>query len=167
MTRSGAALSCVALLIACGLNAQQTSAVDNNLFSKYPEEVTFHGHPAAPVLTDPAARSFRTRIREGAAKGPVFADHYGIAAWGCGTSCISFAIIDSITGRVYVFPYTVSAPGHLDELLTFHRDSRVIHVVGSLNEMNPADRWYLWDGKQLNLIHEKPAKLAEDSNSLK
>ncbi len=47
-------------------------------------------------------------------------------------------------------------------MLTYHRNSRAIHIVGSLNEENLADRWYLWNGKQLNLIQEKPAKLDYD-----
>ncbi len=100
MRPSGAISTAVALLIAVGILAQQTSPGDGDLFAKYPETITFHGHPAAPLLTDPEARGFRTMILRGAAEGPVFADHYAISGWGCGTSCIHFAIIDSMSGSV-------------------------------------------------------------------
>jgi hypothetical protein len=146
--------------------AQPSSHADDDLFAKYPVKATFHGPLAAPVLSDPDARSFRTKIRQGAARGPVFADHYAIAVWGCGAPCLRFAIIDSISGRVYIFPYNVSLLREVGEPLTHRRDSKAIHVIGSLEGENSkedsADRWYLWDGKQLNLIQEKPAKLVDD-----
>jgi hypothetical protein len=145
---------------------QPSSRADDDLFTKYPVKVTFHGHPVAPVLTTPDEHLFRTKIREGAAQGAVFADHYGIAIWGCGSGCLQFAIVDSINGQVYIFPYSVSANREIGERLTYHRNSRAVHIIGSLNEENSADRWYLWDGRQLNLIQEKPAKLVDDPTRL-
>lgn len=161
LSRTPAAIALVGATVLC---AQPSSKSRDDLFAKYPVKVTFHGQPAAPVLTDPEAHLFRTKIRQGAAEGPVFADHYGIAVWGCGAGCLSFAILDSISGKVYIFPYSVSVVREVGERLTYHRNSSAIHIIGSLNEQNSADRWYLWDGKQLNLIREKPPKLADDTD---
>jgi len=150
-----------------GAAGQQRPAPDDSVFAKYPVSVRFHGPLAKPVLVDPKARSFRTRIREGAGKGPVFADHYAIAGWGCGSGCIEFAVIDCISGSVYIFPYSVTQVREEGENLSYRRDSKAIHIIGSLNEENSADRWYLWDGTGLKLIQEKPAKLFDDSDDTK
>jgi hypothetical protein len=88
------------VMIGSILPAQQVSSRSDDLFSKYPVKVTFQDHPAAPALITPDEHLFRTKIREGAAHGPVFADHYGIAIWGCGSDCLQFAIVDSISGDV-------------------------------------------------------------------
>ncbi len=139
--------------------AAQTPAKDRDqdIFRKYPVGVRFHGKPVAPRLTTPDERLYRSRIREGVAKGVVFADHYSVPTWGCGAGCLLLAIVDAITGRVYVFPFSVSQVDEAGEPLTFHRNSRAIHIVGSLDEKNSADRWFIWDGAKLNLLSEKPA----------
>jgi len=145
-------------LIACRLSCGQTSPADDAMFAKYQVPLTFHGPIAKTVLTDQSEHMFRTRIRDGAAKGPVFADHYAVAVWGCGTSCISFALINSKTGVVYMAPFSVSGFAILHQGIHYRRNSRALHVVGELNEANPADRWYVWNGKKLDLVSEEPAK---------
>ncbi len=58
-------------------------------------------HPAEPKLPTRDDRMFRTMIRRGAADGPNFAGPYTIAAWGCGASCLSTAIVDARSGHVF------------------------------------------------------------------
>lgn len=152
----------ISTLSSATLIAQQ-SRQDDDYFLQYSVTPSFSGKPAKPLLTSPGTRRFRTRIRQGAAQGAVFADHYAVAVWGCGAGCLSFAIIDAINGKVYIFPASVSQVREAGERLTYHRNSRAMHIIGSLNEENSADRWYVWDGKKLNLISEKPAKLIDDS----
>jgi hypothetical protein len=79
-------------------------------FEDYPVTAIFKGTPAPPKLR-PGDRLFRTRIREGAAKGPNFAGHYTIAEWGCGMGCVSIAIVDASDGRIYDAPFTALAWG--------------------------------------------------------
>jgi hypothetical protein len=79
-------------------------------FEDYPVTAIFKGVPAPPKLR-PVDRLFRTRIREGVAKGPNFAGHYTIADWGCGTGCVSIAIVDASDGRIYDAPFTALAWG--------------------------------------------------------
>ncbi|WP_407540487.1 hypothetical protein Q0M94_03550 [Deinococcus radiomollis] len=61
------------------------------------------GH-AAPVLDTPGKRLFRTMIVMGAKTGAAFANHYRVAAWGCGTACADGALIDTRSGQVIPIP---------------------------------------------------------------
>ncbi len=144
-------------------SAQSTTSSPLDLFPKYQVRIIFKGKPAPPVLSSPDAHEFRTRIREGVAKGVVFAGHYEVAVWGCGSGCLSFAVIDAFTGKVTLFPATVSQNREAGERLTYRRNSKAIHVIGSLNEENSADRWYVWDGNSFNLISKRPAILVDDN----
>src|SRR5437868_2812690 len=89
-------------------------------FEDYPVKAIFKGQPANPVLSTPEQRLYRTRIREGAAKGrgvgkgswkyaedtpgPNFAGHYVVIRWGCGADCLMMAVVDAETGKVYAPP---------------------------------------------------------------
>lgn len=76
--------------------------------SDYPAGERFTGRPAPVKLNSaPDARMFRTVLRRQAAEGPNFAGHYRLAEWGCGSGCLSIAVVDSSTGNV-VFPDNVS-----------------------------------------------------------
>jgi len=143
--------------------AQGTTSSTLDLFPKYPVRSTFKGKPTPPVLSSSDAREFRTKIREGVAKGVVFAGHYEVAVWGCGSGCLSFAVIDAFTGKVTFFPASVSQKREAGERLTYRRNSKAIHIIGSLNEKDSADRWYVWDGNAFNLISERPATLVDDN----
>jgi len=74
-------------------------------FESYPVVEKFKGTPARPILRTSEQRSYRTRIREGAKKGPNFAGHYTIVEWGCGSGCLSIAIVDAATGMVWDDPF--------------------------------------------------------------
>jgi len=134
-----------------------TAAVDP-MYVRYSVKVSFRGTPALPKHNTPSSRTFKTVIRKEVAAGANFADHYTLASWGCGSGCMAFSIVNDLDGTVYDFPYTVSSFGIWDSGVAWRRDSNAVHVVGSLNEGNNlADRWYVWDGKKLNKVSEKPA----------
>lgn len=80
-------------------------------FDAYPVRSKSTG-PCAQVnlKSHPKARLFRTMLREGAKTGPNFAGHYTIVDWGCGSACLTIAVIDCRNGRVYFAPFVVS-PG--------------------------------------------------------
>jgi hypothetical protein len=87
----------------------------------------FTGTPADPILNTPEKRRYRARIRQGVsngqdvwsgnwknpaiAPGPNFAGHYFIIRWGCGSECVTMAIVDARTGIVYEPP--LAAKGSL------------------------------------------------------
>ena len=162
------------ILMLCGLSlllsgsrqtvAQSSTSDPFDQFPRYRIKSTFKGKPAPPVLSSsPDAHEFRTKIREGVAKGVVFAGHYEVAVWGCGSGCLSFAVIDALTGKVTFFPASVSQNREAGERLTYRQNSKAIHIIGSLNEEDSADRWYVWDGNEFNLISKRPAILVDDN----
>ncbi len=136
--------------------AQKPADADRGIFAKYRVTSTFHGLPAKPNLNDPGARAYRTRLRSAAAEGPTFAGRYSVALWGCGTGCIAFAVIDATSGHVTFFPGTISGMFNNGQRLTYKLNSRAVHIVGSINEADSADRWYLWTGNRFRLISESP-----------
>ena len=70
-------------------------------FKAYPARVEAKKAKAINFRQSPDARSFRTRLTQ-AIRGDVnFAGHYIVASWGCGTGCISGAMIDARNGYVY------------------------------------------------------------------
>jgi hypothetical protein len=157
---------CALALYICGTRwtvAQSPTENSPDQFLRYPAKHFFKGHPAAPILTTPDAHLFRTRIREGVAKGVVFGGHYELAVWGCGSGCLSFAVIDAFTGKVTFFPASVSQNREAGERLTYRRDSMALHIIGSLNDVDSADRWYEWNGNEFVLISKKPAVFLDDN----
>jgi len=92
-------------------------------FRNYPVANNYRGTPARVNFgISPGARSYRTRLREGASKGPNFAAHYTIVTWGCGSDCYDIAVIDARTGRVWFGPFTGAVE------LAFRRNSRLVVV---------------------------------------
>ena len=134
-------------------------------FRDYAVPITFFGKSAPPMHNTSNSRYYRTKIREAVAAGPNFADHYTIAVWGCGTSCVMFSIVDISNGRVYDFPFSVSYDDEDPCGVIFHRDSRVVRVIGRLNEVGDSkDRRYLWDGKNLVEKSEQPSCHSDRQN---
>jgi hypothetical protein len=158
-------LCALSLLLPCSRQtvAQSSTSDPFDQFPQYRVRSIFKGKPAPPVLSSPDAHEFRTKIREGVAKGVVFAGHYEVAVWGCGSGCLSFAVIDAFTGKVTFFPASVSQNREVGERLTYRLNSKAIHIIGSLNEEDSADRWYVWDGNEFNLISKRPAILVDDN----
>jgi hypothetical protein len=157
-TRVRSALVNVVWLFCCSASYAQRPVT----FADYPVSLRFHGKPAKPLLNSPNSKTYRTKIREAAALGPNFADHYTLALWGCGSGCGMFSIVDAVDGRVYDAPFTVSWTDERDADLKVIRESCAIHIVGSLSEgANSADRWYVWDGKELKLKSEMPARRSD------
>jgi hypothetical protein len=146
-------------------------------FEDYPVTTLFKGVPAAPKLRRPGDRLFRTKIREGAAKGPNFAGHYTIAEWGCGMGCVSMAIVDAGDGRIYDAPFTALAWGmplmkyegeyapNRDgfQPVEYKLNSRLLIVRGCPEEENCGSYFYEWTGSRFKLIR-KVAALAVQGN---
>lgn len=112
-------------LIACKKNIEkqnETSSEKNEVkkevkdsTTKKKSEITFEDFKAEYKETtekakidfnsNPTAKGFKTAISESYKNGKVdFSGNYIIATWGCGTSCISGAMIDIRDGKVYDLP---------------------------------------------------------------
>jgi len=104
-------------------------------------------HPQLDVASNPIAKTYRTVLRNEIRKGPNFAGYYRVAAWGCGSSCAMFAVVNLLSGRVITFAGidTVSGGNFLaDDFLPdapgegwgfrFRKNSNLLVLVGALNE---------------------------------
>jgi hypothetical protein len=123
----------------------------------------FKGRMAALKLNDTKARSFRTRLREGAKEGVNFAGHYTVVQWGCGAGCLQVAFIDAKTGAVF-FPeelngFGVWFWGEKDyDAVQFKPDSRLLVVSGFPASEGEGDEpksglyYYEWTGTRLRLV---------------
>jgi len=81
--------------------AQSPTAERLPRFEDYPANATFGG-PPAPVRIESAryGRLYRTRLRDGASRGPNFAGSFTVVVWGCGSSCQIVSVVDARTGRL-------------------------------------------------------------------
>ncbi len=73
-------------------------------FEDYPAAKTHSGKPATAKVERAGDRMYRTRIREGAAKGPNFAGRFTVVQWGCGSACVETVIVDAGNGTVFHLP---------------------------------------------------------------
>ena len=126
------------------------------------------GVVAKPDLSSRKARMFATAITQQLAGGPNFAGHYRLTAWGCGTGCIGWAIVDAQSGSVWFPTFTVEAPdckaGPCDYALEYRIDSELIMVRGMLNgEGKDGVRYFRWDGKQLAFVSSEPEVAAMET----
>ena len=115
----------------------------------------FTGKPAAPVLKTAYERSFRTAIREAAARGPNFAGHYTVAEWGCGGGCVSIVIVDAANGAVYPGPFRNLASEE-PQPLEYRLDSRLLIARGCPEETACASYFWEWSGAEFKLIRKTP-----------
>jgi hypothetical protein len=132
-------------------------------FADLPAPQTFSGKAAPPQVTEGKAHTYRTRLREGAANGPNFADHYTVVIWGCGTDCVEFAIIDAKSGAVF-FPAFLPVESVFERdaegkttitprKVEFRRDSRLLVVTGTIRGGGLNHRHFFeWTGKGLKLV---------------
>ena len=109
-------------------------------------------------------------IRDAAAQGPNFADHYTVAVWGCGASCTSAVVVDARSGRVF-FPDAINdiAGTHVADRepngaeptynsLRFRADSRLLVVLGAPGENDARDgvSFYVWTGSRVKQLRFVP-----------
>jgi hypothetical protein len=130
-------------------------------FKDFRVDRRFSGAPAAPKLSQPRARLYRSTIREQVSAGPNFAGHYTLARWSCGPNCVSFAIVETRTGRLYLHPtlkYAHVVADQDEDVLQFRLDSQLLVVVGARNGQGSGRYYYKWDGERLRLIRAKECK---------
>ncbi len=143
-------------------------------FEDYPVVEEFHGKPARVDLSShPDARTFRTRLIEGAKKGPNFGGHYALIWWGCGNECQMSLLIDLHTGIVYGLAEPPSKrPLESSRGLEFGPTSKLLIVDPPCPEdYNPCVsfgrsgepvRYYLMEDNGLRLIHKTPCELVSE-----
>ena len=135
-------------------------------YKDYPAVQDFHGKPVSPVLSSSKARMMRTQLRQEASSGPNFAGHFTLARWGCGAGCVSWAIIDARSGKVWFAPFlvtdvtgatTLRDPECGQHSMDFRIDSELIVVNGSVDPdgENAGTYYYRWHDGSLTLLYSK------------
>jgi hypothetical protein len=121
------------------------------MLEDYPATEMYTGRPAAVDLSlDPAAKRFKTRLREGIRKGVNFAGSYTIVSWGCGTNCLQSVILGTETGKVLAWFNSCGDP-------TYGKESRLLVVNPGAEDVilypkGCVTEYYLWDGKSLRSL---------------
>ena len=116
-------------------------------------------------------RHFETRLRDAYRAGGIFAGHYAIALWGCGSACAEMAIVDYRTGTVHWLPqlhrYSTFDVGDetydFDSGLRFKPDSRLLVFIGEpdtddavADAKRKGVSLYEWRNDRLRLIRFVP-----------
>jgi hypothetical protein len=134
-------------------------------FEDYPSGKVFRGTPARPRFSTGGQRMFQTVIQDAVRQGPNFAGRFTLAEWGCGTGCVSVAVVEATTGVVYEGPFGRLPRGSIylgpppDPELTglfFRRDSRLLVASGCPNRENCGTYYCEWLGNRFRLIMRTP-----------
>jgi hypothetical protein len=102
-------------------------------------------------------------------QGANFAGLYRVAIWGCGSSCSQFAVVNLKTGSV-ITAQGVENVSHVDFAaddflpkansgtvsFRFRKDSRLLVIVGAINEDDSTEGayYYVLKGDKLILVHK-------------
>ncbi len=100
-------------------------------FEDYP--ATIYQGKKAPLKLGSKYQPLKNHLTDAHKDGEIgFAGKYMVSIWGCGTGCISGAMIDKRTGKIYDFPVNIdyrcysSEETPDDEDIFFYPDSRLL-----------------------------------------
>lgn len=136
-------------------------AAEKPQFETYPPIRSFEGKPARPRFATLGQRQFRTIIEDAVKQGPNFAGHFRLVEWGCGTGCLSIAVVDVASGLVYDGPFGrlprgsiyLGPPPDPDTTgLSFRPESRLLIAAGCPNWDKCGEYYYDWTGNRFKLI---------------
>ena len=87
-------------------NKSICQTIEGYKFEKYkPNKISVKKKAKINYSSNPTAKEYRTRITDGYKSGDInFAGHYITISWGCGTGCMSGAMVDIQDGKVYDLP---------------------------------------------------------------
>ena len=145
-------------LVACAfLTASAFAQEPTPKFSDYPARVVpTRRSTKVRIHSTPYTACYRTMLRNVAREGELFAGHYAIGYWGCGT-CVRVGIVDLLTGRAYVTPFEAS-DSLSDGGFKVKANSRLVVIDGYSGSSR-----YVWNGHDLlELDGKKLARRAPD-----
>lgn len=138
-------------------------------FSAFAEKVETARTKAIDFKRNPDARSFRTRLSQGLRGGVNFAGHFVLVGWGCGTGCVSGAIVDARTGSVFwpeqfnALAVWYGAGEYVDKPVNYRKNSRLLIITGIPGQKDadaPAKPsgvyYYEWKNNRLKQIRFVP-----------
>ena len=153
------AVAVLSLAVLALAQEKQPSPVWKLKFADYKTTRFYKGKPIRPTI-EKHQRMFQTRIRQGARHGPNFAGMYIIASWGCGSGCVSFAVVNARTGKVYDAPFSILGVPYLTDSgreyqgLDYTLGSRLPVADGCPEdeEKDCGTHYYEWKGTQFRQL---------------
>ena len=149
----------LSLVVSKYLMAAPVSRNSEPQFSEFPAQTVKITSPKKPILSSNLARRYKTIISNSMADEPNFAGHYRVVAWGCGTDCRGFAIVNLLSGKTYTLPSLESVDGVMgndEDRLSYRPDSKLFVINGLRNEVDEGKFYYLWKNGKLNFLSKYP-----------
>lgn len=133
--RSRVALACIVAMLAGEAAAQDRLP----RFADCTEPKVYKGTVKRPAITARIDSHTREKLRDtvGSDEKVNFAGHYHVAIWGCGSACVTGAIIEARSGAMIAVPFTISGWREIHDTfegIEFRPDSRLIVFSGGRNE---------------------------------
>ena len=171
MLRLSFAVAAVLAALAFCTTAQARDKTPNRAprFADYPVTKLLHIRVAKPRVPRNWHEDPRLRLLDtvGSDRRANFAGHYFAAVWGCGTACVTGAIVEARTGRIIPLP-TVSS--WLDvhdkfEGIEFRHNSRLLVLSGQRSEKkgDMGQHFYVLENGKLRFLKT----IKTDGNFLK
>lgn len=151
-------LATLLFIVVLTLGSPMTTFAKKRLprFSDYPSRVVkVNRHVRVKIRSTPHTLEFRTMLRQTAQNGLLFAGHYALGWWGCGTTCVRIGIVDLRTGRAYVSPFAVPSTAFkwkANSRLLFVNDPKELakEFKGNIDNSDYyKPEYYLWTGRKL------------------
>jgi len=142
------------------------------VFDDFPTTEIFRGKPARVDLrSDPGAPRFRTRLTQGAAKGPNFAGSFTVVMWHCGTNGQTLALVDAKNGRVFFplsFPTSEGVCFRLSSklLITDPIDADLVKRYDGTIPDWLKTRFFTWDGNKMTEINSTKEVMSHSCGSV-
>jgi hypothetical protein len=164
--RSNAAVAVLLLACVCvSAQVKEKEAAWALKFTDFAATESFHGKAATPILITKPQKTFRTAITRAAAKGPNFAGHYIIAEWGCGSGCMSIAVVDAASGKVFAAPFRIlslplpeSEGGRDYQGAVYQLKSRLLIADGCPEDTKCGTYYYEWSENKFKQLRFDPAE---------
>lgn len=103
-------------------------------FQDYVSAPLYEGPRARVQLRTPFAQRFRSELLDTESEAINFAGEYVVSVWGCGTDCLSGAVVSARTGKVIPLPTLCCWEGNEEEQLIFFPNSRLLVLSGIVQQ---------------------------------
>ena len=132
-------------IASCQDKTKKDAASENPI----PANSETQGKAAIDFESDPVANEYRTVISEKYNELEVnFASYYIITTWGCGSGCVSGAMVDTRDGRVYPMPEDQEWGGN-GTYIDSNKESAmlltVLAVQSPTGEIEETRKYWEWD----------------------
>ena len=143
------------------------------VFDQYPVSEKWTGPAAAVRIVSPRERMFHTRLRLAAKGPPNFAGHFRFTVWGCGSNCVSGAMVDLSNGMVYPSPFgtrpgdpawNVCQSAFDEDVVSYRVNSRLFVIkcgktwIERLQKNLPDVFYFVWrNGSFREVAHVRPS----------